>query len=83
MRGFWWKRLFSPRQNPAIGIFRSKMRMHKSLHTVSPLTTLDRGYAIVTDKTGKTICKIADVKSDKKIRVRISDGEFIAIATKL
>jgi len=48
------------------------------LNTVSPLATLDRGYAMVTDDSGSLISETKQVKSGQNIRTRLSDGEVIS-----
>ena len=55
----------------------------RTLHTVSPLATLDRGYAIVsqqnTDLRNKTciVQSYKDVKPNDEIRVRLSNGQLV------
>ncbi len=55
----------------------------RALHSVSPLATLDRGYAIVLDSEGKAITDASGVKSGDEIRARLSKGELIAKVTKV
>ena len=56
----------------------------RALHSVSPLATLDRGYAIVSDaKTGNVLVDAADAKSGDEIRARLSKGELRASITKV
>jgi exodeoxyribonuclease VII large subunit len=51
----------------------------RALHSVSPLATLDRGYAIVTDaSSNKVLLRARDVASGDEIRARLSKGEIIA-----
>jgi exodeoxyribonuclease VII large subunit len=51
----------------------------RALDAVSPLATLDRGYAIVTDpKTGKALSRSRDVKAGDDIRARLASGELLA-----
>jgi exodeoxyribonuclease VII large subunit len=48
----------------------------RTLNAVSPLATLDRGYAIVTAaSTGLAIRHAADVAPRQPVRVRFADGE--------
>jgi exodeoxyribonuclease VII large subunit len=48
----------------------------RTLNAVSPLATLDRGYAIVADAaTGLAIRHAADVAPRRPVRVRFADGE--------
>ena len=52
------------------------------LHTVSPLATLDRGYAIVSDSgNGKIMANTAGIKSGQHLTTRLSDGEFTSTVT--
>ena len=51
----------------------------RALDTVSPLATLDRGYAIVTDTaTGKALTRASEVKAGNEIRARLAHGELLA-----
>ena len=51
----------------------------RGLHSVSPLATLDRGYAIVERAdTGKVVLNAADVAAGDDIRARLAQGELIA-----
>ncbi len=51
----------------------------RGLHAVSPLATLDRGYAIVEDvKSGKVLMNAADAVPGDDIRARLAKGELIA-----
>jgi exodeoxyribonuclease VII large subunit len=55
----------------------------RTLNSVSPLATLDRGYAIVIDADGKAMTDAASAKSGDEIRARLSKGELIAKITKV
>jgi len=47
-----------------------------TLNAVSPLATLDRGYAILFDrKSGQVVRSIAQVAADSTLRARVADGE--------
>jgi exodeoxyribonuclease VII large subunit len=51
----------------------------RALHSVSPLATLDRGYAIVMDAhTEKALLRAKDVSVGDDVRARLSRGELIA-----
>lgn len=51
----------------------------RSLNTVSPLATLERGYAIVSDAgDGRIITSVTQVREHQAIRTRLTDGSFIA-----
>jgi exodeoxyribonuclease VII large subunit len=43
---------------------------------VSPLATLERGYAIVFDATGNVLRSTAAVSPGERLRVRLADGEL-------
>jgi exodeoxyribonuclease VII large subunit len=55
----------------------------RALHSVSPLATLDRGYAIVLDADGKAITDAAKTKTGDEIRAWLSKGELVANVTKV
>lgn len=46
------------------------------LESMSPLATLDRGYAIVRDHTGQVIRSVTVVASGDKLNIQVSDGEI-------
>ena len=48
------------------------------LNALSPLKTLERGYAIVY-KNNRNITSINDIKNNDKIEIRLKDGTFKAI----
>ena len=51
----------------------------RGLHAVSPLATLDRGYAIVEDaESGKVLMKAGDATVGGDIRARLATGELTA-----
>ncbi|MDH4049129.1 MAG: exodeoxyribonuclease VII large subunit [Gammaproteobacteria bacterium] len=54
----------------------------RGLHTVSPLATLDRGYAIVTDrKSGRILSNAASVAVGDAIEARLATGSIAATVT--
>ena len=55
----------------------------RTLHSVSPLATLDRGYAIVLDGDGKAMTDASGANSGDEIRARLSKGELVANVTKV
>jgi len=55
----------------------------RALHSVSPLATLDRGYAIVLDGEGKAMTDASSAKLGDEIRARLSKGELVANVTKV
>lgn len=48
------------------------------LHGVSPLNTLERGYAIVHNGAGEVIRDAAQVKPGERIRTRVAAGEILS-----
>jgi exodeoxyribonuclease VII large subunit len=55
----------------------------RALDAVSPLATLDRGYAIVTDaERGTVLTSAAKVAEGDRIRARLADGRLEATVTK-
>lgn len=47
------------------------------LESLSPLATLDRGYALVHyQETGQLVTRVAQVRTGDELAVRVSDGEF-------
>ena len=56
----------------------------RALNSVSPLATLDRGYAIVKhEDSGEVLTNAADVKPGKDIRAQLSRGEIVATVKKV
>ena len=49
-------------------------RLITNLDTLSPLKTLTRGYCITTDKNGKVISKVENLKKDMIVNLRLQDG---------
>jgi exodeoxyribonuclease VII large subunit len=50
------------------------------LHALSPLATLERGYAIARDADGRTLASVNDFKAKQKFTLRLRDGEVDAVA---
>jgi exodeoxyribonuclease VII large subunit len=48
----------------------------RAMHAVSPLATLERGYAILFDAEGKVLRSAKDVAADTPLRARLADGEL-------
>jgi exodeoxyribonuclease VII large subunit len=56
----------------------------RALNSVSPLATLDRGYAIVKrEDDGKVVMRATDLKSGDDIRAHLASGELIATVKKV
>ncbi|WP_346948569.1 exodeoxyribonuclease VII large subunit [Dyella sp.] len=49
----------------------------RALHAISPLATLDRGYAILFDEQGRVIRSAASVTPDERVRAKLADGELM------
>ena len=48
----------------------------RALHAISPLATLDRGYAILFDDQGHVIRSAGSVASGARVRAKVADGEL-------
>jgi exodeoxyribonuclease VII large subunit len=48
----------------------------RTMHAVSPLATLERGYTILFDAEGKVLRSVQDVTVDTPLRARLVDGEL-------
>lgn len=48
----------------------------RALHAVSPLATLERGYAILFDGEGKVLRSVRGVEPDTALRARLADGKL-------
>ena len=57
----------------------SKSQMLRSL---SPQSTLDRGYSVVRDETGHVLGDATKVKAGQKRKIRLAKGEITATAAK-
>jgi exodeoxyribonuclease VII large subunit len=55
----------------------------RALHGVSPLATLDRGYAIVLDSAGKALTDAKAIKTGEQITARLAKGSLEARVTKV
>jgi exodeoxyribonuclease VII large subunit len=56
----------------------------QSLHSLSPMAVLNRGYAIITRESDDKIVKSADqVAPDEKIHIRVSQGSLTARIDKI
>ena len=73
------RRLSSAAQHSVSAVEHRLQLAIRGLNSVSPLATLDRGYAIVEDAaTGKVLLSAAAVKPGDDIRARLAEGELIA-----
>jgi exodeoxyribonuclease VII large subunit len=54
------------------------MGLARSLHTVSPLSTLDRGYAIITTHPeGRLVRSVEQTQPGHRVQARLSDGALL------
>jgi exodeoxyribonuclease VII large subunit len=53
----------------------------RMLNGLSPLPTLDRGYALIKDQAGKVVSSTQDVHDDDEIRIFVADGSLSAKVT--
>jgi exodeoxyribonuclease VII large subunit len=51
------------------------------LHALSPLATLERGYAVATASDGRTLGTVADFSPTQPFALRLRDGMVDAVAT--
>ncbi|MEW9625844.1 exodeoxyribonuclease VII large subunit [Rhodanobacter geophilus] len=54
----------------------------RTLHAVSPLATLERGYAILFDADGKVLRSVQGVEPGDALRARLADGELALLAAR-
>ncbi len=55
---------------------------HAQIRALSPAATLERGYAIVSDKSGKIIRDESQIAEGDEVLIRVNIGEFNANRTK-
>ena len=48
------------------------------IRALSPISTLNRGYAIVADASGAALTSVGDVAPQETIRIRLADGRITA-----
>jgi exodeoxyribonuclease VII large subunit len=53
----------------------------RGLNAVSPLATLERGYAIATDAEGLALVDAASIAAGARVSVRLARGEFDAVVS--
>jgi exodeoxyribonuclease VII large subunit len=49
------------------------------LNALSPLATLERGFAVARDENGRTLASVADFAPNRRFSLRVRDGEIDAI----
>ncbi|WP_270887477.1 exodeoxyribonuclease VII large subunit [Pedococcus sp. 5OH_020] len=52
--------------------------LRAQIRTLSPLSTLERGYAVVQRRDGRVVLDPLDVSVDELVRVRVARGDFAA-----
>ncbi len=52
------------------------LALQRALNAVSPLATLQRGYAIVFDEHGNTVRSVEAVKANATMKVQLADGNM-------
>ena len=58
---------------------RQLQALARTLHAVSPLPTLERGYAVVTDpNSGQPVTRATDTAEGRTLSTRFSDGRVIS-----
>jgi exodeoxyribonuclease VII large subunit len=54
-----------------------------TLHALSPLAVLARGFSVTQDESGRVVRSINDVANDDHIRTRLADGTIESVVRKL
>ena len=54
----------------------------QSLHTLSPLATLERGYAIVQRPDGAVVTDARKIKSGERVQARLARGQLDCLVEK-
>jgi exodeoxyribonuclease VII large subunit len=78
----WFTALISATRN---SLFERKVRLQRmdtALQALSPLSILDRGYALVFDASGKILKDASRVKAGDQISARLAKGTIDAVAKK-
>jgi exodeoxyribonuclease VII large subunit len=57
--------------------------LQAQVRTLSPLSTLERGYAVVQHRDGHVVMDPAEVEVDELLRVQVARGDFAALAVGL
>ena len=56
--------------------------MGQLLHGVSPLNTLNRGYAIITDENNTVVYNTVGINTGEKLSARLKSGRIDCTVTK-
>jgi exodeoxyribonuclease VII large subunit len=54
--------------------------LRSQVRSLSPLATLERGYAVVQHTDGRVVMDSADLETDERLKVRVARGDFAARA---
>ena len=54
-----------------------------TLHSVSPLATLERGYAIVQDQQGNVVQDVQHISTETELETRLQNGRFRSRVTEI
>jgi exodeoxyribonuclease VII large subunit len=54
---------------------------HARARALSPLATLERGYAVVQRESGEVVTSVGDVAEDSVLNIRVADGRIAATTT--
>ena len=73
--------------NAMIGLIESKRNsfavLTAQLEGASPLQSLRRGYALVTNEDGRNIKSVKKIKTGTSVKTKLSDGSFISRVEKI
>ena len=73
--------------NAIIGLIESKRNrfsvMTAQLEGASPLQSLSRGYALVTNEDGRNIKSVKKIKTGASVKTKLSDGSFVSRVEKI
>jgi exodeoxyribonuclease VII large subunit len=73
------ERLGRAGQQPVLALGQRLALAARALHSVSPLATLDRGYAIVSDPQSKRVLHdVSSIAAGDRIRARLAHGSLLA-----
>ncbi len=70
------------RLGAAHGIAQERARLERAgglLRVLGPQGTLERGYSITTDASGRVLTSVGDATAGTKVRTRLADGEFESV----
>ena len=73
--------------NAIIGLIESKRNrfsvMTAQFEGASPLQSLSRGYALVTNEDGRNIKSVKKIKTGASVKTKLSDGSFVSRVEKI